>query len=360
MAVQAQRRANVIGTGLVGGSIGAALRARGWFVSGTDVTDDIARHAVEVQAFHAVGLDREAEITFVATPVGVVAEQVRWALAETTGVVTDVGSVKGPVVGAIDSPRFVGGHPMAGSEQLGVDGARSDLFDGAVWALTPTAATSDEAFELVRSVVGSLGAEVLTLAADQHDALVAVVSHVPHLTAASLVRLASARSAEHRAILRLAAGGFRDMTRIAAGSPSIWPDICDANHTAIVATLDHLVDELQRFRDLVDRRDRTGLLEDLAEAQATRRALPTTRERAAHVSELRIPVRDEPGQVAAIAVLATELGVNLRSLQTVDAAEGSGGMLHVILDTAEADAFHAALVERGYRPGIEHLDQLVP
>ena len=115
---------------------------------------------------------------------------------------------------------------MAGSEQEGLIGADPAMFSDANWVLTPTEDTSDEAFKRIREVIISLGAEIVTLSPSRHDSLVAMVSHVPHLAAATLMGLAANRSEEHFAVLRLAAGGFRDMTRIAAGNPTIWPDIC--------------------------------------------------------------------------------------------------------------------------------------
>ena len=148
--------------------------------------------------------------------------------------------MKASIVDAVADPRFVGGHPMAGSEQDGVEGADAELFEGATWVLTPTEGTDASAFAQVRQIVGTLGAEVVALPPERHDELVAVVSHVPHLAAATLMRLADERSEEHRALLRLAAGGFRDMTRIAAGHPGIWPDICSDNRAAIVGVLDDL------------------------------------------------------------------------------------------------------------------------
>ena len=175
-----------------------------------------------------------------ATPVRAVAAEARRALGAGGGLVTDVGGVKASIVEAVGDARFVGGHPMAGSEQEGVDGADADLFEGATWVLTPTEGTDAAAYAQVRQIVGTLGAEVVALPPDRHDELVAVVSHVPHLTAATLMRLADERSEEHRALLRLAAGGFRDMTRIAAGHPGIWPDICSDNREAIVEVLDGL------------------------------------------------------------------------------------------------------------------------
>ncbi|HEU5083068.1 MAG TPA: prephenate dehydrogenase/arogenate dehydrogenase family protein, partial [Acidimicrobiales bacterium] len=187
-------RANVVGVGLIGGSIGRALRANGWHVSGSDQDGSRTARALELGVIDDVGLDPDAEITFVATPVRAIAETARKALAATAGLVTDVGSVKASVVAAVDDPRFVGGHPMAGSEQEGVDGATDDLFEGAVWVLTPTADTDDSSYARIRSVVSSFGAEVLALPPERHDEIVAVVSHVPHLTAASLMRIADERA----------------------------------------------------------------------------------------------------------------------------------------------------------------------
>src|ERR671916_2774309 len=152
---------------------------------------------------------------------------------------------------------------MAGSEQEGVEGADPRLFSGAVWVLTPTADTDPAAHVLVRSVVSSLGAEVVELAPERHDALVAVVSHVPHLTAATLMGLAAERAEEHAALLRLAAGGFRDMTRIAAGSPTIWPDICVENRDAIVEVLARLEGALGDMRRRGESADRAALLGEL-------------------------------------------------------------------------------------------------
>ena len=270
------RRANIVGTGLIGGSIGLALRERGWRVHGTDTDAERVARAAELGAIDAIGVDPAAAITFVASPVGAVPAVAREMLASTAGVVTDVGSVKAPVVDAVSHARFVGGHPMAGSEQDGVDGARSDLFSGAVWVLTPVDGTDDEAYALVGSIAGSLGAEVVTMPPDRHDQLVAVVSHVPHLTAATLMGLAAGRSAEHRTLLRLAAGGFRDMTRIAAGHPGIWPDICVENRAAIVEVLDEFIASLSTVRSVVADRDRERLLAVLEQARVARRNLPTT------------------------------------------------------------------------------------
>jgi len=352
----APRRAALVGTGLIGGSIGLALRQRGWVVTGDDRDPARAARALELGALDAVGTDADAEITFLATPVQAVAPAARAALAAGPGIVTDVGSVKSSIVSAVADPRFLGGHPMAGSEQEGVDGADPDLFAGALWVLTPTAATDDATYATVRAVVRDLGADVVALTPEHHDALVAVVSHVPHLTAAALMHLADAKATEHRALLRLAAGGFRDMTRIAAGHPGIWPDICAENRDAIVEVLDGLLASLEHVRGVVAGDDRAGLLTLLERARAARVNLPARVASAGDMCEVRVPVPDRPGVLAEVTTLAGALDVNIADLEIAHSSEGAQGVLILVVDTRAADRLRAGLVEHGFRPSVLPLE----
>lgn len=343
----------VMGTGLIGGSVGKALRAQGWHVSGTDATPGVAGRAVELGALDAEGEDLEADLVVVATPVTAAAALIddvlssgRWSPSV---VVTDVGSVKAPLVAASDHPRFVGGHPMAGSEQVGVEGSSAELFVGATWVLTPTSVTDPSAYATVRSVADSLGARVMALPADEHDALVAMVSHVPHLTAATLMSMAADMGEEHGALLQLAAGGFRDMTRVAAGRPDMWPGICEDNAGAIVTTLDQLIARLGHVRDQVARTDHEALLSTLSRAATARRALGDGTPLPDALVEVRIPVEDRPGTFAEIAVLATELGINLYDVEIAHSAEGDRGVLVLVIDAEAATRFEQALAGRGHR-----------
>jgi prephenate dehydrogenase len=349
------RRAAVIGTGLIGGSIGMALRAAGWHVTGSDADAARAAKAVELGALDATGDDPEAEITFVATPVRALAAEAERALRTTSGIVTDVGSVKRLLVDTVADPRFVGGHPMAGSEQEGVEGASATLFEGAVWVLTPSATTDDQAYVLVRSVVSSFGADIVSIPADRHDALVAVVSHVPHLTAATLMQLADERADDHGAVLRLAAGGFRDMTRIASGHPGIWPDICADNREAITVALDDLIGRLSDVRDAVAKSDREVLREHLEAAREARLNLPSGVERSDELAELRIPVPDRPGTLADVTSLATDLDINIVDLEIAHSSEGAGGVLVIVVAAHAIDAFRDALTDQGYRSSVRLL-----
>jgi prephenate dehydrogenase len=347
--------ANVIGLGLIGGSVALGLRERGWRVHGDDARPAVLDRALERGVVDAAGIAPHAEITFVAVPVLAVADQVKRALAETSGVVTDVGSVKAEVCAAIDDPRFVGGHPMAGSEFDGLDGADGDMFSGAVWVLTPRADADDLTLAGVSAAVRQLGAEVVALPPDRHDQVVAVVSHVPHLTAATLMQLATDRGEEHAALLRLAAGGFRDMTRIASGHPDIWLDICAQNRPAIVGALGGLIRRLEAIRDVVDREDRDGLQHTLAAAREARTNLPGRVANPEEMVEVRIPIPDRTGAAAEVFTLAADLGVNIANFEVVHLAEGNRGVAVVLVDAAASDLFRGGLIARGFKPAVTPL-----
>ena len=296
-------------------------------------------------------MDHLATVAFVATPVAVIAAEVNaLLLADESGelVVTDVGGVKAPIVSEISHPRFVGGHPMAGSEQEGPDGADPELFAGATWVLTPTASTDPAAFSTIQSVIVSFGADLVALAPDRHDDLVAVVSHVPHLTAATLMGLAAESTDTHTALLRLAAGGFRDMTRIAAGSPAIWPDICRENAPAILPVLDDLIARLNEVRRIVAENDRLSLVALLDHAQLARRNLPPRASRPSSVTELHVVIPDRPGVLAQVTTIAGELGVNIEDLEMFHSQIRPRGVLILTVAADAADRVRRALDEHGF------------
>ncbi|NNE95307.1 MAG: prephenate dehydrogenase/arogenate dehydrogenase family protein [Acidimicrobiales bacterium] len=355
-APQPERRAWVIGCGLIGGSLASGLTQRGWHVSVTDSDDSTVRIALDKGYAQEARPDPDASIVFCATPVGVIPAIAAEALAVCAGVVTDVGSTKGQVVEAVTHERFVGGHPMAGSEQDGIAGADPDLFVGATWVLTPRPDTEARIFSTVRGVVRSLGAEVLTMPARTHDEMVAQVSHVPHLTAAALMNLADESSVEHRALLRLAAGGFRDMTRISAGRPSIWPDIISSNTTSIAAGLDSLIDRLTAIRAAVKDGRSDELLATLERARIARINLPTGITPSDRLVEFAIPIPDRPGEIAAIATLATELDVNIHDIELTHSGEGRRGVMLLFTDESARDLLVGGLIAKGYRPTVRSLD----
>ena len=349
------RRGQIVGTGLIGGSVALALGEAGWHVTGFDIDAQRAERALEIGVIDAVGIDPEAELTVVAVPAGALEKEIRNALQQTKGMVTDTGSVKAMVARSIDNPRFVPGHPMAGSEQDGVDGADQQIFEGAVWVLTPTEGTDDLGLRQLQTVLSSMGCDVVTMTPERHDALVAIVSHVPHLTAASLMCLADDRALDDAPLLRLAAGGFRDMTRIAAGHPEIWLDICEQNSEAIVAVLDEFSDRISRVRSLVAEADRDGLTTVLSQARRARTNLPSRYVRPQDLIEIRIPIPDRKGQIANITMLAADCDVNIADIEVAHSTEGAEGVLVLVVARAEVQRFLAVLAGQGYKPTAREL-----
>ena len=352
-------RIAVIGTGLVGGSVGLGLARRGHEVAGFDRDPARLQRAKELGAVTSVADSigeacTGADLVVVAVPVGAVAAAVCEALDAGAPLVTDVGSVKAPIVGEVErarpdlASRFVGGHPMAGSEQDGIDGADPDLFVGATWVLTPTASTEERGYATLRKLVKELGAEVVTATPQHHDVLVAFVSHVPQLAASTLMDVATAHEEEHRALLRLAAGGFRDMTRIAAGHPAIWPDILASNRDAVLEALDAYLAALKHARDLVEAGARAELLALLERARTARRNLPVGAVFATDLVELRVPVPDRPGVIAEITKLAEQLGVNVADVEIAHSLEGASGVMVLVVSAADASRYEEGLRARGY------------
>ncbi len=355
----ALRRAVVIGVGLIGGSVALGLKEQGFFVSGIDLNRDLEQSALDQGVIDAVGDDLEAELVVACVPAQHVVEVVRAILAvpgrREDVVVSDVCGVKAPLGLEIDDLRFIGGHPMAGSEQLGLSGARADLFVGATWVLCPTPHTQPSRYAALSSLVTSLGALPLALDAGDHDRLVAVVSHVPHLMAATLMRRAVIGSASDGALLQLAAGGFRDMTRVAAGDPVIWPDLCATNAQAIAATLELIIADLAAVREMVLVGDRDGLFDFLTVSSQARRALPAKQQVPTELVMLKVVVSDQPGTLAEVTTIASDLQVNVVDLQIAHSIEGGRGVLQLTIGKAGSQALSHSLTKRGYDCFVEEL-----
>lgn len=357
--------AAILGTGLIGGSIGLALRAASGAarIVAYDRDPAVSRRAVERGAADSAAPDPAAavagaDIVFVAVPVGaipgVVAEAAA-ALAPGT-LVTDVGSTKSSLVRAVEpialsaGAAFIGGHPMSGTEEDGIEAATATLFRGAWWILTPTPRVDADTYRRLRATLTGIGAQVLALDPDRHDELMAIISHLPHLTAATLMNLALDRGREHAALLALAAGGFRDATRVAAGNPEIWLDICEENRAAIVAALDEMTGRLRALRLMVDGSDREDLRRLLEAAREGRRNLPGKKV-AGDLHGIRIPVPDRPGVLAEVTTLVGDLGINIEDLEITHGEEGGRGVLRLaILGAGEAERVRRALEARGYEP----------
>lgn len=356
MTFPSSRRAHVVGLGLIGGSVALALSEHGWLVSGEDQNPENQCAAVDRQIVSGTTMDDSVELVIIATPSFAVVESAVALLSSFSRpdlIVSDVAGIKGNIGRAIDDDRFIGGHPMAGSEQRGLDGARADLFRGCTWVLTPTARTVPEAYSRLHGILRELEANVMALDFETHDRLVAMASHVPHLVAGALMNEASTMAESDGALLQLAAGGFRDMTRVAAGDPAIWPDVLIQNADAVTASLRALRERLDLLEGHIARSDRDGLLEDLRRASRARRDLPGRGVHSAGLSYLRVPVPDRPGVLAQVTTTASDLNVNIYDIEIAHSVEGQPGVLLLAVESEQCSLFVQALEGHGFKVATE-------
>ncbi len=358
----APRRIAIIGTGLIGGSIGLRLASLDDALEITGYDEDAgtraearARGAITAEAPDAVSAVTGAELVVLALPVDRV-PQTCWSLGhavEPTAVITDVGSAKTQAVAEGESvfgPRFVGGHPMAGSERHGIEAADPLLFDDAWWVLTPTAQTDPAAFSTVSDLARSLGAKPVAVGPEVHDTLVARLSHLPQITASALVDLA-VTDGEREALLGLAAGGFRDVTRIAASRPEMWVAILRSNRRAVLEALDGFGERLAEVADIISRDrwdDLKTFLDDSRTARLDLFSKPVAVGPADPIA-VSVVVPDRPGVLAEVTRAAGEIGVNIEDLRIVHSTEGGRGRLELVVSgAADAEALVGALEGLGY------------
>lgn len=280
----------IIGLGLIGGSLGLAFRNKKGSaqVIGLDRDQDQLKAALRLGAIDQAESDLEqavegADIIILATPIGQfrpIGEALRSYLKPQM-ILTDVGSVKGPIVEAFDeilfpSGRFVGGHPITGREQSGVGAATADLFAGARCILTPGPKTDQKDVQEIQGLWESIGSEVALMSPSRHDQIFSVVSHLPHVTTYALINLVLSLDATDGELLDYSAGGLRDFTRIAASSPEMWRDICMMNGDQIVNQMDAYINELQDIKKLIMNKNSTELQERFSKARTIRKKLTGT------------------------------------------------------------------------------------
>ncbi|MDH2902565.1 MAG: prephenate dehydrogenase/arogenate dehydrogenase family protein [Actinomycetota bacterium] len=345
------RHAHVVGLGLIGASVAMSLRDAGWRVSGTDVDPEVVQRAQLTEVISGDAPNEHVALIVIATPAGAVVDVAREYLARFTDpavIITDVAGVKGVIVQSVADPRFLGGHPMAGSEQRGLAGARADLFQGCTWVLTPTPATPADGYTRLHGHLREIGANVVAVSSADHDRLVALASHVPHLLAGALMNQAADAAREDAVLLQLAAGGFRDMTRIAAGDPAIWPDILFENHDAVSTALMALEERLRVLRAALDSRDRESLEASLARAALARRQLPGRALSSENMAYLRVLIADRPGSLARVTMTASEMLVNIYDIEIAHSVEGTRGTLLLAVDALQATRFMSALQDQDF------------
>lgn len=325
----------IVGVGLIGGSIGLALAERlGANVVGFDPDARVCEEALrlgavgEVAASAAAVAAGGAELVFVAAPVGALPGAIDEVLAAAGEdcAVSDVGSTKRALVGGRDDQRFIGGHPLAGAETSGVEHARADLFEGATWYLTPGPGTSGVLYERLHKALAGIGAQPTAIDAADHDRVMASVSHLPHVFANVLVAQA-ARALGEGEHMPATGPSFRDATRVAGASATIWPDIYMSNRDALVALIDETQTRLAEVRDALAGSDRGAIERWNDAARADRDALLGAGLAGGAVHELRAAVADRPGVVAQIALALGRAGINIVDIALSPSQDGNQGVV---------------------------------
>ena len=260
-------------------------------------------------------------------------KQLKPLLSKNT-ILTDVGSVKGNIYEAIQeldlTASFIGGHPMTGSEKTGYENADSLLMENAYYILTPTKDSAPEDLAFLQELVEAMGSLPVVLDCKEHDNIVSAISHVPHIIASSLVNMVRTSDDDENHMFSLAAGGFKDITRIASSSPIMWQNICLTNGDSITSFLDRYIEELNSMKVLISSKNETGLLESFQSAKDYRDSLPIRRVNApGRVYELYLDIIDEAGAIASIATLLASNGVNIKNIGIVHNREFEEGVLHM-------------------------------
>jgi prephenate dehydrogenase len=341
----------VVGVGLIGGSIGLAARERlDAHVSGYEPDRAAAGRALELGVLHeapdtlAAAL-ADADIAFVAAPLGVLHEMVRETLAAAPAgcAVSDVGSTKRTILA--DDERFIGGHPLAGSESAGVEHARADLFADAVWYLTPTSGTSGVLYERLHRALTALGARPSAVDAASHDRMMAAVSHLPHVFANVLV--AQAAGVLGGDALPATGPSFRDATRVAGAHPALWADILVANRDALLGALEQAGTALDEIRVLLEAGDPVALAEWQQDAATSRGALLEAGALGVDAQPLRVAVPNRPGVVAELALALGGAGINISDLSLSPSPDNTRGEVALWVPAADAARAGALIADLG-------------
>jgi len=362
-------RLTIIGTGLIGGSLGLAWGRRrpDLTIVGHDRPDVLEqaeeRGAIDVKAADPVSAVTDADLVVLATPLATtlhLLDTIADHLPEGS-LVTDVASVKQPVLEQAqdvlpDHVRYLGGHPMAGGEHSGIDHADPLLFENAAYALCLPGDTDEQALEAslapVVDLVEASGGRPLVLDAAHHDRLVAAVSHVPQLLSVALVNLVATTEDEDdgELALQLAGGGFRDMTRIAASPFEMWKNVLVGNEGAIHDALSHLRRHLREMRNRLMEEDLEALEDLFDDARTAREAIPQDSKGFLHpLSDIYVRAPDQPGVIHDITGHLLEADINIKDIELQTIREGTGGTFRLAFDEgAGAEEAVAVLSDAGY------------
>ena len=354
-------RIAVVGTGLIGTSIAMASSRVGCDIVGWDPDPASLALAAERGPFRgALSVEDAvagAAIVIICAPVPVIPALAARALAAAPdAIVTDAGSIKEHVVREVAdlagpaARRFVGGHPMGGSERSGPEHASASVVDGIVWVLTPDDDADPLAVAALEAWVGRIGGRPVRMSPARHDRLVAFVSHLPQVASTALMGLAATEEADEPDILLLAAGGFRDLTRLASSNPALWSQILLSNREAIAEAIELYGARLADLRAMVLEGRGSDVERTFNGAKQARLRLAAKPQVRAGVAVLQVQAPDRPGALAELTSVLAEHDVNIEDLQIVHSPEGGRGTVHLTVAASSVDDALRVLASRSFDP----------
>ncbi len=353
------QRITIIGVGLIGGSLALALKEKfpAIRVTGCDrpavLKRALQRKAIDSAEHSVQRAVRSADLVVIATPISVISKllpRIARAVSAQT-IVTDTGSVKHALVKQADRlfPRgnFIGGHPMTGSEYSGIDAAHPLLFQNALYLLTPAKTANRRSLFLLSRFIASIDARVLILDASVHDSVVSAVSHLPQLAAVALMNTVGKRHAQARKHLALAAGGFRDMTRIASSPFAVWKDILRFNRKEIAASLQIYTQHLKRLGSEL-RQNSNKLSSEFSTSRSLRSRIPQSMKGfLSALVDVPIFIEDKPGELARLTGLLAKQKINIKDMELLKVREGRGGTFRISFENRAVAAEAARILRKG-------------
>lgn len=354
----------IAGLGLIGGSLAKGIAESDQnHVIGYDVNKKSLEYAYTNRIIHESTLDFRkaagaADFIILAAPISETIKLLKELndipLKENV-IVSDAASVKSPILETASSLTnknitFIGGHPMAGSHKKGVQAAKAHLFENAIYVLTPSINSAPDKIDALKEILKNTKSKFIILNPDEHDEMTGVVSHFPHLIASSLVQQARKWGETHSYLPNLAAGGFRDITRIASSNPKMWQDIFSHNRSKMSQLLEEWIDEMCFLKELVDKNDKEDMISYLAAAKTYRDGLGTE-EKGVIPSfyDIYVDIRDQAGALASVTQILAKENISINNIQILEIREGITGALRLSLSSKEAQRKSLSILEnKGY------------
>ena len=355
---------SIIGLGLIDGSLAKALKEKLGIesITAVDINEKSLSQALK-EGFIKEGFTElnesvyNSDIIFICTPVKDAVEYITRLHGKVKAgcILTDTASTKGEIIDYVNSldnpPCFIGGHPMAGTEKAGFSSSFSHLFENAYYIMSPSKNCPEESLEYLAEIIRGIGAIPIKLDSKEHDIITATISHVPHVIASALVNLVKFSDSPDGKMQTLAAGGFKDITRIASSNPKMWENIILSNKEIVKSTLNKFTETINTFIEYIDNENSNGIYNFFDSAKKFRDSIPNNRKGLIEPqNELIVDVVDKPGIIGEIATILGNNGINIKNINVSNSREFEQGCLRITLpDSGSVAEAYELLAKKGYK-----------